>query len=147
MTCNGDNTAKISVKGGERALGLVSSDLPEGSESDTISISTNADGVIGYGNTNAGSYLNSYSDIYRYNHSNYHNNGIHHATGMDIANQAAKATMTTNLKANTQIKANQIGTMNTQGPIALAYRLVLTIAPLMQAMETTTLTSWQLVES
>ena len=72
---------------------------------------------------------------------------IHHATGMDIANQAAKATMTTSLKANTQIKANQIGTMNTQGPIALAYRLVLTIAPLMLAMETTTSTSWQLVES
>ena len=45
-----------------------------GSGSDTISISTNADGVIGYSNTNAGSHLNSYSDIYRYNHSNYHNN-------------------------------------------------------------------------
>ena len=71
---NGDNTAEISVKGGERALGLVSSDLLTGSGSDTISISTNADGVIGYSNTNAGSQLNSSSDSYRYSSSNYHNN-------------------------------------------------------------------------
>ena len=72
---------------------------------------------------------------------------IHRAAGMNTTNRAAKATMTTDPKANIRTKANQIGTTNTQGPIALEYRLVLTTAPLMLAMETTISTFRQLVES
>ena len=50
----------------------MSSDLLTGSGSDTILVSTNADGVIGYSNTNEGSNFNSYRNSYSYNHSNSH---------------------------------------------------------------------------
>ena len=55
---NGDNTAQISVQGGEHARGLVNSDLVTGSGSDNISISSNADGMVGYSNKHKGSYSN-----------------------------------------------------------------------------------------
>ena len=69
---NGDNTAEISVEGGERALGLTSSDLLTGSGSDTISISTNAAGITGHSYIDKGRYSNDYSNTYSYRDSNTH---------------------------------------------------------------------------
>ena len=120
---NGDNTAEISVKGGERALGLLSSDLLTGSGADTIQsapmpmessiIAIPTQEVTSIATAIAIATVIGISIITR----------IHQAVGGVTSNQAAK-TMSTDPKANTQTKNKQVGSMNTQGPVALAYRLV-----------------------
>ena len=92
------------------------SDLLMGSGSDTISISTNADGVIG----SAIPTQEAIPTATRYlslHHSNYHNNE-YSSRNWWICQSSSEGNYDYKSKEYTN-KANQIGTMNTQGPIAL----------------------------
>ena len=62
----------------------------------------------------------------------------HQVTGMATIVPAVRETSTTNRTVSTIIKANQAGTMNTQGLIALEFRMEPITAPLVLAMEITT---------